>query len=275
MLGKAVSARVITPAGRFDRSRGFLCNLPFGEILDTEQKELAFYIGSDAMDKEHEFEGRVIALSEPAEEGRRRDFGKIWIVAKDGERYINTEIESALNFEDELRGYKITRCVYETSAGAIVYRRHDGEIKFLLVKNKNANWGFPKGHIEKGETKYDAARREVLEETGVHVDIHLGFEGISTYSIRDRIHKKVSLFVGTTDDDNTVIQEAEIAAYDWLPFEQAAARLKFDNDVKILIEAEKFLIKMGFIEDELPDEEALSDRFYRSNEAEGIEIHTV
>ena len=274
MLGKTVSAKVITPAGRFDRRRGFLCNLPFGVIEGcAEQNDSAFYIGSDAIDKEYEFEGRVIALLEPEEAGGRYDFGKIWIVAKDGERFINTEIESAVNLEEELRNYKITRCIYETSAGAIVYRKLD-RVRFLLVKNKNANWGFPKGHIEKGETKYDAARREVLEETGVHVNIHLGFEGVSTYSIRDRIDKRVSLFVGTTDDETTVIQEAEIAAYDWLPFHQAVQRLKFDNDVKILVEAEKFLINMGYIEDEYPDDPVEPERLFRGTDDEGIEIIT-
>lgn len=272
MLGKTVSAKVCTPAGRFDREYGFLCNLPFGKINDTEQTQRAFYIGSDAIDTESEFEGKVIALLEPDENSKRPNLGTIFIVGKDGERYINTEIDSALDLEKELPNYSVTKCVFETSAGAIVYKKLD-RVRFLLVKNLNANWGFPKGHIEKGETKYDAARREVLEETGVHVNIHLGFEGISSYKIRDRIDKRVSIFVGTTDDEDTVIQESEIAGYDWLPFHQALQRLKFDNDIKILIEAEKYLIQMGFIENEYPNEPPAPERFYRGYEAEGIEIH--
>ncbi|MFO8126709.1 NUDIX hydrolase [Yoonia sp.] len=50
---------------------------------------------------------------------------------------------------------------------AVVYR----EGRFLLVKRKkepNANtWGFPGGHVELGETAFDAAVRELAEETGV------------------------------------------------------------------------------------------------------------
>lgn len=274
MLGKIVSAQVVTPAGRYDRESDMFCNLPLGRLDNGEESDYAFYIGTDAIDMQYSFEGKVIALLEPKADSKRRNIGKIWIVAKEGERYINTDIDSALDMENELKGYEVSKCIFETSAGAIVYRKLD-RVRFLLVKNKNANWGFPKGHIEKGETKYDAARREVLEETGVHVNIHLGFEGISSYQIRDKIDKKVSIFVGTTDDEQTVIQESEIAAYDWLPFHSALARLRFDNDIKILIEAEKFLIEKGYIENEYPNEPPSPEKFYRGHEAEGIEIHSI
>lgn len=53
--------------------------------------------------------------------------------------------------------------------GAIAVVYHEG--RFLLVKRKkepNANtWGFPGGHVELGETAFDAAVRELAEETGV------------------------------------------------------------------------------------------------------------
>lgn len=61
---------------------------------------------------------------------------------------------------------------------------------FAYKNKRSANWGFPKGHLEMGETKYDAARREVLEETGLHIKIHLGYEGISKYTLRNNVDKK-------------------------------------------------------------------------------------
>ena len=48
-----------------------------------------------------------------------------------------------------------------------MFRRINEEYRFLLIKNRRSNnWGFPKGHIEKGETEVATAKREVLEETG-------------------------------------------------------------------------------------------------------------
>jgi len=51
--------------------------------------------------------------------------------------------------------------------------------KILLGKRKNAHgsgsWSFPGGHLEFNEHVEDCARREVLEETGIHIkNIRLG-----------------------------------------------------------------------------------------------------
>ena len=39
----------------------------------------------------------------------------------------------------------------------------------LLLRKFNGDWVLPKGRIEAGEQKKEAALREVLEETGVNV----------------------------------------------------------------------------------------------------------
>ena len=38
---------------------------------------------------------------------------------------------------------------------------------YLLLKQHQGHWGFPKGHIEKGERLIDTAVRELREETGI------------------------------------------------------------------------------------------------------------
>jgi hypothetical protein len=67
------------------------------------------------------------------------------------------------------------------SAGIITYIRENDELKFLLLKS-NAGWGFPKGHLEEGETEIAAAKRETKEETGLNIiKIHPSFKYTSKY----------------------------------------------------------------------------------------------
>lgn len=55
----------------------------------------------------------------------------------------------------------------EVSAGGVVFKKTKDEIYFLLLKDQNDNWTFPKGLIEPGEDRKVAAAREVAEETGI------------------------------------------------------------------------------------------------------------
>ena len=50
------------------------------------------------------------------------------------------------------------------SAGGIVLNRK-GQV--LVVNQRGRSWSLPKGHIEKGESILEAARREIYEESGV------------------------------------------------------------------------------------------------------------
>lgn len=45
--------------------------------------------------------------------------------------------------------------------------------KILLVYGyKSKKWGFPKGHMEYGETEEQTAQRELYEETGIYLDFN-------------------------------------------------------------------------------------------------------
>ena len=56
-----------------------------------------------------------------------------------------------------------------TSCASILHRG-----RLLLIKRASdpgkGNWSFPGGRIELGETVLEAARREVLEETGIEIE---------------------------------------------------------------------------------------------------------
>ena len=58
--------------------------------------------------------------------------------------------------------------------GALV---HDDEGRLLVVRRRNepgaGRWSVPGGRVEPGESDLTAVRREVLEETGLHVTVGL------------------------------------------------------------------------------------------------------
>lgn len=63
--------------------------------------------------------------------------------------------------------------MFETSSGGVVLKNQ----KVCLIKTIHGHWVLPKGGIEKGESKKEAALREVYEETGLKAEIknYLGY----------------------------------------------------------------------------------------------------
>ncbi len=238
MLGKYVRVKVTAPIGSTDDT-GYTYPLNFGTVYSNE-KQTAFVMGIHHPVRN--FDGRVIAVL-----GDRKSKSYIWIVAPKSTRFIINDIREYINLELDFPSYRI-ECLYESSCGAVVYRDIRGDVRFLLIKNKrSAHWGFPKGHIEPGESCEDTAYREVLEETGLHIKLINGFSSVSRYKIRDRIEKMVTIFVGTTKDTSTVIQQEEIEDYIWLTYDRAMNLLKFDNDKSILKSAYAYLNDNNYI----------------------------
>lgn len=69
----------------------------------------------------------------------------------------------------------INEVVREPTAGGVIWRRNNKtkEIEILLIQDAKDRWTIPKGHIEKGESARDCAKREIHEETGLG-DIKVG-----------------------------------------------------------------------------------------------------
>lgn len=70
--------------------------------------------------------------------------------------------------------------VKRRSAGIAVVRRFDGEWRCLLLRCFGY-WDFPKGELEPGENPLVAARRELVEETGLReVELRWGRDYVET-----------------------------------------------------------------------------------------------
>ena len=122
----------------------------------------------------------------------------------------------------------------EVSAGGIVFRRDaDGTARFLLIRDSYQHWGFPKGHLEDGESPAVAAMRETQEETGLEQLILQGPIRLIDWHFRFRgkyIHKFCHFFLFESPAGEAVPQVAEgITAVRWEPLEKALEVLSYNN----------------------------------------------
>ncbi len=130
---------------------------------------------------------------------------------------------------------------FEKTGGAVMFTEKDGKRKYLLIKNESGHIGFPKGHIDYGETETDTAKREVFEETGLDL-VPLGdFRCEYTYLTREKTVKTGVFFIGHYDYREPEIQEDEILD-DWLlTYDEAMQKLNFPEDRELLTKAEEYI----------------------------------
>jgi len=138
---------------------------------------------------------------------------------------------------------------HETSAGGVVIRRSGGRYEICLIlraRHGHQAWCLPKGHLEQGEDAATTARREIREETGVTAEI-LQMLGTITYQFpgpsgRPMVSKTVTFFLMRAVNDGGVPHDTqEVLEVCWLPLEQAAARLTYENERQILRSAQRYL----------------------------------
>jgi len=144
----------------------------------------------------------------------------------------------------------------EFSAGAIIFRKEDSHIYYLLLHYTSGHWEFPKGHIEKGENEIETVKREIEEETGLkNIKIIEGFKEYIKYFFRNTynlegeekkkapwVFKIVTFYLAQTQEKEIKISEEHLD-YKWLPYEQALKKVTFKNSKEILKKVNEFVIK--------------------------------
>lgn len=76
----------------------------------------------------------------------------------------------------------------EKSCGAIVFTYEEGIRKYAIIRGTGMYsefCGFPKGHMEAGETEQETALREVKEETGLEVKLYDDFREVDEHYLND------------------------------------------------------------------------------------------
>jgi bis(5'-nucleosidyl)-tetraphosphatase len=146
----------------------------------------------------------------------------------------------------------------ERSAGFIIFRlKSTGEREYLLL-DYGRHWDFAKGHLEAGEDDITAARRELLEETGLRDPLVISnFHHEITYFFRGRdsglIRKSVAFFLGQTDaTDADVRVSHEHRGFIFLPFEQAVKRTTYPTARQVLHMAEQRMVEQDTLSPSAP-----------------------
>jgi bis(5'-nucleosidyl)-tetraphosphatase len=119
----------------------------------------------------------------------------------------------------------------ERSYGAVIVNRQ-GEI--LIEHMKLGHYSIPKGHVEKGETPEQTAKREIREETSLEVKLDTGFAADETYAPYPGIEKKVTFFLAYPLTEKLVPQEIEVSELKWMKPEEGISLLTYESDKDIV-----------------------------------------
>lgn len=131
----------------------------------------------------------------------------------------------------------------ETSCGAIVYTRREGQYLFVIVQEKSGAYSFPKGHMEGSETEIETARREIFEETGLKPVFVDGFRETDAYDLKEKpgTRKQVVYFLAECGNEPMVAQKGEIRKTVLLPYDRAIERFEWEGTRRVLTSAYHFL----------------------------------
>jgi dATP pyrophosphohydrolase len=136
-----------------------------------------------------------------------------------------------------------------SSMVSVVVVRGSGERACtLLLQRAKAHlrglWTYVAGHLEAGETAWQAARRELHEETGLHPASLYSADRCETfYDAREECIAVVPAFVAFVDADAEVRLNREHDDYCWLPFDEAIERLPFSGQRELYADVRRSCVQ--------------------------------
>ena len=131
----------------------------------------------------------------------------------------------------------------EHSAGAVIFTREAGEPRFVIVRHPDGHHGFPKGHMEPGETERETALREIREETDLTPALLSGFRTADVYKLPNEANtwKQVVYFLAEYRGQPIRPRETELSGAALLTFGEAMSTLEHESSRRVLQEAADYL----------------------------------
>jgi ADP-ribose pyrophosphatase YjhB (NUDIX family) len=137
--------------------------------------------------------------------------------------------------------------VDETSAGGLVIDRTASVPRAALIARHDRRgrlvWSLPKGHLEAGESREDAAVREVEEETGIRGVVLAPLGTIDFWFVAEqrRVHKTVHHFLLEAHGGELSDADIEVVEVAWVPLGEVAATLAYADERRLMSKVDALL----------------------------------
>jgi ADP-ribose pyrophosphatase YjhB (NUDIX family) len=102
------------------------------------------------------------------------------------------------------------------------------------MRVRHSRWRLLKGGINRGETKVDALRREIFEETGMKGVKILQQVHEYEFIFKETLHRVSSFLVEADSKEPIKLQESELSDYLWTDSENARTLLYWANEREAL-----------------------------------------
>ena len=128
------------------------------------------------------------------------------------------------------------RTSFQKSAGGIII--DEGRVLLIraLTRTGELVWTFPKGRIEQGERTWEAALREVREETGYLCRLRRKLKTTSyIFNVETtKVHKRVYWFLLEPIRQAGLPNPREVKEIHWFIFSEAMEKLYYRSDRRLL-----------------------------------------
>jgi 8-oxo-dGTP pyrophosphatase MutT (NUDIX family) len=123
------------------------------------------------------------------------------------------------------------------SAGGVVVRQTGERPEIIICESRGRHvWGLPKGTPEEGEALSETAVREVIEETGLEVELVHELGTIDYWFAQGgaRVHKYVHFWLMRAPGGDIANHDTEFDAVEWVLLERALEMLTYDSDREVV-----------------------------------------
>ena len=127
---------------------------------------------------------------------------------------------------------------------AIIFRRNGNKVDYLLLKRlpeRNGFWQPVTGGVEEGETRKEALRREIREETGIK-NIIAVLEDLYLFEFSDpNPYQEYVYGVEVSPSEKIMLDRKEHSEYRWCSFQEALQLLHWKENKEALRKLNKTL----------------------------------